>query len=880
MANFETQLLLNLNELEFDTSHELTVEEIKSRYKKLSLHYHPDLNNNEIFRDKQKKINSAKEFLLDNLDEINRYIRRINHKETDDDKARAEKEQWQRDEQARRAYYEQQARQKQASAQAEQEKARAEHERKKAEQEKARAEQKARTAEREAEEAKARAAEAEWKAHMAETARREAESKRKTVKTVIITLIVIFIGIPFIIGAIMAGVEGFNEGMAADKQSEAAADKEARTLQISDTNLPKTIIKGANISWSDYYVTYKDKDGKDVKVTLSEGMVSIDYEKFEEQQIEINVNNGSVYLYHKLTVLNSTLISSVEGLKAIANDPKGTYLLDADIDLSGTEWTPIASLEGHLIGNGHTIKNLTITNFTTKNIGLFGTISNKATVSDLKFENVLIKSMSTADSIGTLAGISNGTVKNITVTGTIDSVASNYVGGIIGTYSYEYTNATIENCAFDGKIIGNQCVGGILGGGSTDFYVSDCTSNGTITGMLSVGGIVGTFDNDYPDIYTIKNCKNTASITSKTDYAGGIIGKLYTSSTPQITLTGCINEGEITGKQYTGGIAGSMIAHAWGFPTPGATINTLTNKGAITGTSYTGGITGAYIFSSALTSLENSASVKGEAYVGGLVGYSKYGAFTGLTNQGNASGSYYVGGICGYVEYATVSNCTNNGNISATLIDTEKNIVAVGGICGRIDNIADGCINNGSVTSKSGASVGGIIGISENNSYEDRKYTNCKNNGRITIDGGMSDGVGGIIGTFVNRNGYSDVTLSIVGCENTGEIVASSGKAIGGIIGCCKTNDKMSIVSCSSTANITATNCEAVGGILGIDSTSNSYRLAKIEFITVTGKVQGKSSVGSIIGSAKVAPENYEDIKSTYTIANNDALEHIGTIEN
>jgi hypothetical protein len=337
MTNFETQLLLNLNEFEFDTSHELTVEEIKSRYKKLSLHYHPDHNNNEIFRDKQKKINSSKEFLLDNLEEINRYIRRINHKETDEDKARAEKEQWQNDERARRAYYEQQARQKQENAKAEQEKAKAEQERKRAEQEKARAEQKARAAEREAEEAKARAAEAEWKAHMAENARREAESKRKLVKTVIIALVAIFIGIPVLIGAIMAGVEGFNEGMESDRQSEAAADKESRTMQITDTNLPKTVIKGAKLNWSDYYVTYKDKDGKDVKVTLSDGMVSIDYEKFEEQKAEINVNNGSVYLYHKLTVLNSTIISSVEGLKSIANDPKGTYLLDSDIDLSGTE---------------------------------------------------------------------------------------------------------------------------------------------------------------------------------------------------------------------------------------------------------------------------------------------------------------------------------------------------------------------------------------------------------------------------------------------------------------------------------------------------------------------------------------------------------------
>ena len=50
MASFETQLLLNLNEFEFDTSTELTVEMIKKRYRELSLHYHTDLNSNEIFR--------------------------------------------------------------------------------------------------------------------------------------------------------------------------------------------------------------------------------------------------------------------------------------------------------------------------------------------------------------------------------------------------------------------------------------------------------------------------------------------------------------------------------------------------------------------------------------------------------------------------------------------------------------------------------------------------------------------------------------------------------------------------------------------------------------------------------------------------------------
>ena len=117
--NFETQILLNLNELEFDTSEELTVESIKNHYKKLSLYYHPDHNSNEIFRDKQKKINGARDFLMQNIDEVNRYIRRVNYKETDEDKARREKEEWERAERERRAYYEQEAKKKQESAKAE-----------------------------------------------------------------------------------------------------------------------------------------------------------------------------------------------------------------------------------------------------------------------------------------------------------------------------------------------------------------------------------------------------------------------------------------------------------------------------------------------------------------------------------------------------------------------------------------------------------------------------------------------------------------------------------------------------------------------------------------------------------------------------------------
>ena len=868
MANFETQLLLNLNELEFDTSHELTVEEIKSRYKKLSLHYHPDLNNNEIFRDKQKKINSAKEFLLDNLDEINRYIRRINHKETDDDKARAEKEQWQRDEQARRAYYEQQARQKQASAQAEQEKARAE-------QEKAKAEQKARNAEREAAEAKARAEAAESIARAAELARREAESKRKTVKTVIIALVVIFIGIPFIIGAIMAGVEGFNEGMAADKQSEAAADKEARTLQISDTNLPKTIIKGANISWSDYYVTYKDKDGKDVKVTLSEGMVSIDYDNFEEQKIEINVNNGSVYLYHKLTVLNSTLISSVEGLKAIANDPKGTYLLDADIDLSGTEWTPIASLEGRLIGNGHTIKNLTITSLSGKNAGLFDTVSDKATVSDLKLENVSISFMSSAESVGALAGILNGSVKNITVTGKIDTMGSSAVGGVIGATNY--IDCSISNCSFDGTVIGGNGVGGILGGGAQngDAIIDGCTASGSVSGTSAVGGIAGSLTSPGDGkIFDVKNCKNNAKVSSKIDYCGGIVGKIENSTSwgPQKTsITSCENNGEISGGSYTSGIVGYM--HIGGGMGGDATVNNNANKASVSGKIYTGGIIGWNDYTTNVTAAQNLGAITGDSYVGGIIGYGSSTALNGITNEKSVTGLFYVGGIAGLAESCT--SCNNTATITATSYDVERSVTGLGGIAGLSD-VAESCVNSGDIIATSGYGVGGIVGANATAS-RDGKYTNCKNSVKITVNGGMAQGVGGIIGAF-GQSGLRMNKFNLSGCESSGAINVSNGSSIGGIIGYLRTTDDAAIIACTTTAGINASECTSVGGIIGLFANPKNRLPIKIETVAVKGKIVGKSSVGTIIGKAANAPENYENIKVTYTVENNDDLAHIGAI--
>ena len=65
-------------------------------------------------------------------------------------------------------------------------------------------------------------------------------------------------------------------------------------------------------------------------------------------------------LGHTIELLGYKKISSAEDLKAISQDPSGKYCLSKDIDLQGVEWTPI-SFNGILDGNGHEIRNLTLT---------------------------------------------------------------------------------------------------------------------------------------------------------------------------------------------------------------------------------------------------------------------------------------------------------------------------------------------------------------------------------------------------------------------------------------------------------------------------------------------------------------------------------------
>lgn len=84
----EMEIVLALNELDmYPATSELTADDIKRKWKLLIRYYHPDTNDTAAFHDgeKAKKVNHAKDFLLDNLNTVNAYIRKVNNIKTEEE---------------------------------------------------------------------------------------------------------------------------------------------------------------------------------------------------------------------------------------------------------------------------------------------------------------------------------------------------------------------------------------------------------------------------------------------------------------------------------------------------------------------------------------------------------------------------------------------------------------------------------------------------------------------------------------------------------------------------------------------------------------------------------------------------------------------------
>lgn len=179
-------------------------------------------------------------------------------------------------------------------------------------------------------------------------------------------------------------------------------------------------------------------------------------------------------------------------------------------------------------------------------------------------------------------------IKNSTSTCTVE--ADHTIGGICGYINF----VKVDSCSNEGSNIiatGEKNaedvyarVGGYCGVG-TD--IVNCVNNVDIiySGNGSqVGGIVGLSNGD------IKNCTNNALIdASNSSCVGGIIGRM--TLTKVGTLDNLLNEGDVKGSKYVGGIMGDYDCRFFAQSNDTFTVkfNKLINKGNIqTETGYAG----------------------------------------------------------------------------------------------------------------------------------------------------------------------------------------------------------------------------------------------------------------------------------------------------
>ena len=236
----------------------------------------------------------------------------------------------------------------------------------------------------------------------------------------------------------------------------------------------------------------------------------------------------------------SYTVTSADGLMNVAELVNGgktdiNITLDKDIDLTGKDWAPIGTgysnkYTGTFDGGGHTIKGLTVTT-NDQFVGLFGSIGYAGTVKNVMMEDVQITSNRSSGFAGGVAGYSDGTIENCSVSGSVSGTV--YVGGVVGAQ----LEGSITGCSSSTTVKGTVYVGGVAGQTNRSATLTACYATGNViieihpTNNISGGGLVGfNGGNGVWACYATGNVTSTGSSTGKV-HIGGFLGNNYTTVT-------------------------------------------------------------------------------------------------------------------------------------------------------------------------------------------------------------------------------------------------------------------------------------------------------------------------------------------------------------
>lgn len=233
-----------------------------------------------------------------------------------------------------------------------------------------------------------------------------------------------------------------------------------------------------------------------------------------------------------------TQITDEAGLKAIANDLSGNYVLAADITLTG-QWTPLGTeaspFTGTFDGGGHSIKGLTVTaSSDLDNSGLFG-YANNAT---LKNVSIIGAKVDGDEHVGILLG----NAKQVTISGVMTSgivTGRDHVGGIVGDASGSADNGeftSISNCMSTAGVFSRSYqaggIAGIVNAGIIDkcFFYGSATAEDRNAGAGGISALIdggsGTFTNNVSAAIYIKGAASVGNSDSNNNFehAHSIVG--------------------------------------------------------------------------------------------------------------------------------------------------------------------------------------------------------------------------------------------------------------------------------------------------------------------------------------------------------------------
>ncbi|MBQ8836367.1 MAG: family 78 glycoside hydrolase catalytic domain [Clostridia bacterium] len=428
------------------------------------------------------------------------------------------------------------------------------------------------------------------------------------------------------------------------------------------------------------------------------GWTSNNFVQFQHTEY-VCVDLGAVYKINQVQVMPA---GTAKGGECVAFPKDFTILVSTD----GEKWTSVYSAENYPVPT----TTMQVFNFETEDaryvrfegtsLRTKSTDGNRYRMQLAELEVYTTNVGDTTVKIGTaeeFAALMNGTspwsgdyklTEDIDLTGLAQTPIGNATTPFTGTFDGDGHTISGINIIGTANDVG---LFGVVGGTAADpAVIKNLTISGQINGATfsAIGGLVG----KVTGCLEIDNVTNKCIVSTSGDQVGGIIGFVSVASgaCANISIANTVNDAEINGDQYVGGMVGHVDY----------------NAAALSST-----------FSISKSANYKNVTSNTNTQIGGIVGYYCFRAdnvtssFTELYNTGDISGTKYVGGIIGYAnipvaDKLSIKNVMNTGDITAT--GGVLGGISGGALSGGKDILFQNVYNTGIITGTGTATYEGV----------------------------------------------------------------------------------------------------------------------------------------------------------------------------